>query len=313
LSEETQVNTTLSALAALFLTLSVAAPALAQQKPPPRFVPPEPWTKSEGSRFGVEADVLSNSYQAQRPEGVFETSRLALGLTVVGQFKLFAGLHLDLEAPGAFADVSGRQYGNLLGDEVYADGDHSALVFGNPMIGLHYAGHLRPTLVLFGGLAGSIPILQDPGLDTRIAAAVTVPARGHFDAHRLLLEYLSFRARFGTEIRMISVLYYRGDVTGMLAFPTGEGGETRSVIEVGNEIELRALGGFGLGMRLQAAFPLSAKDGAQTAAEPFVSYEPNEKGSYLRAGFLVALDEDLGFGLDPGKVATIRVALGGKF
>jgi hypothetical protein len=84
------------------------------------------------------------------------------------------------------------------------------------------------------------------------------------------------------------------------------------VVEQGNEIEARTEGGFGGGLRLQAAFPLTNNDLVQTAVEPFVAYEPTS-GLYARAGFLIALDEQLGFGLDQGKLATVRLAVGGKF
>jgi hypothetical protein len=299
----------------LLLALSVSAPALAE--PPPERPSPgqDQWAKSQGGRFGFEVDVLSSSHKVQAaPDAApVESSRLGIGVTVVGQFKIFAGLYLDAEMPLAYSDLTGPQSADLLGEKVETGSGGSAFVFGNPTLGLHYSANLLPKLALFGGLTGSVPIIKDPGSDTALAAAANVPARAYFDAHRLLLEHASMRVRLGAEVKFLSVLYYRGDLTWLLAFPTSDTGETKTVIEQGNEIELRAPGGFGFGFRFQTAMPLSADDIAQTAAEPFLSYEPLGKGSFFRAGFLVALDEQLGFGLDPGKVATGRIIFGGKY
>jgi hypothetical protein len=60
-------------------------------------------------------------------------------------------------------------------------------------------------------------------------------------------------------------------------------------------------------------FTFTDADLIQTAIEPFFSYEPTAPGVFVRAGFLVALDERLGFGFDEGKVATFKLAVGGKW
>jgi hypothetical protein len=87
-------------------------------------------------------------------------------------------------------------------------------------------------------------------------------------------------------------------------------------MEVHNEIEARAPIGVGGGMHLQGVFisddPSNDNDAAQLAMEPYFVYEPI-RGFYARAGLLVALDSELGFGFNRGKVATIRIGLGGKW
>jgi hypothetical protein len=299
----------IASLGALVLVLSAAAPALAQRRDSP--APPDQWAKSKGGRFGFEVDVLSNSYQVELPTGPVEAERLGIGITAVGQFKLVAGLHLDVEMPLGYGDVSGPQTTDQLGETITNEGEHDAFVIGNPTLGLHYAHELLPSLVLFGGVSGSIPVIN-PNEDTKLAAAAIFPARGYFDTHRLLLQHVPLRFRFGAEARFAKLLYLRSDLGATVAFPTGDTGDTKLVIESGNEIELRG-GNFGGGVRLQMAMPLSADDQAQLAVEPFIGVEPVNKGSCTRLGFLVALDEDLGLGFDPGKVATLRVALGSRW
>jgi hypothetical protein len=305
-----KILTSLQVLPFALLTLSLSAPAFAEK--PDRPYAATRWARSQGGRFGFEVDVLSNSHQVQSEGGSVKSSRLGIGVTVVGQFKVFAGLYLDVELPLAYGDITGPQSTDLVGGRLEGSADDSAFVFGNPTLGLHYAGNLLPRLALFGGLTGSIPVIE-PDRITALAAAANFPARGYFDAHRLLLQYASLRTRAGVEIKLADVLHYRSDLTWLLAFPTGDSGDTRVVIELGNELELRAPGGIGFGFRLQTALPLSSNDILQTAAEPFLSYEPPGKGSYFRAGYLVALDNELGFGFEAGKVATFRVAFGGKY
>lgn len=297
--------------ALLFALLTLARPASAQK---PEFRPGAAarWARSQGGRFGFEVDVLSSSHQVQSADGPVDSSRLGIGVTMVGQFKVVAGLHLDLEMTLAYGDVTGPQSTDLVGGRLNDSADDYAFVLGNPTLGLHYAGNVTPKVALFGGLSGSFPVIE-PGKVTALAAAANFPARGYFDAHRLLLQYTSLRTRIGIELRPVEALFYRGDLAWLIAFPTGSDGNTRTVLEQGNEIELRAAGGIGFGLRFQTAMPLSSDDILQTAAEPFLSYEPPGKGSFFRAGFLVALDNELGFGFEAGKVATLRVAFGGKY
>lgn len=304
-------------LAALSLLLLVTAPALAEET-----VSEEQWAKSHGFRLGVEADVLASTIEANLPgreaasgdgasAGV-EASSFAASFAVVAQIKLFAGLHLDADLPFAYGSSQASAPGPAEGDAATVAPELEGFFFGNPSIGLHYVASVFPTLMLIGGLSASIPVTQDPSDDTEAAAAAALAVRGYFDSQRALLEHVPLRARGGIELRPIEAFYVRSDLVAMFAIPTGDA-ETELFIEHASEAELRSLGGFGVGARLQAAFPLTQADKVQLAAEPFLGLEPPTSGVYFRAGLLVALDEPLGFGLEQGKLATVRVALGGKF
>ena len=318
------MSTTKAALGTLFLTLSLAAPALAQEAAPRQPITDktkERWAKSQGGRFGFEIDVLSSSYQEQiaaaggEEASVEESSRLGVAITAATQYKVFAGLHLDAEIPFVYGDVSGPQSTDLFGRRFTskAESEYSQFFIGNPTFGLHYAGNVLPVLALFGGMSLTIPLHPHPGRELEAASVANFPARAYFDAQRVLLAHWAFRARVGTEINVGKVLFLTHDLAIQSFFPTRDWDDTKTVVEQGNEIEFRPFGNFGLGMRLQAAFPLSSSNSAQLAAEPFVGWEPLVKGSFTRVGALIALDDDLGFGLDAGKVATIRVALGSKW
>ncbi|WP_437667127.1 hypothetical protein [Sorangium sp. So ce1182] len=305
-----------SSLAALSLLLSFAAPALAEET-----IKGDEWAKSQGFRLGVEADVLTRTIEANLPReivggdgasGGAEGSSFAASFAVVAQIKLVAGLHLDAELPFAYGSSHASAPGPAEGDAATIAPELEGFFFGNPSIGLHYSASVLPMMMLIGGLSASIPITQDPSDDTKAAAAAALAVRGYFDAQRALLGHVPLRARGGIELRLIEAFHVRSDLVAMFAIPT-DGGDTEFFIEQGNEAELRSLGGFGVGARLQAAFPLTETDKVQLAAEPFVGVEPPTSGMYFRAGLLVALDEPLGFGLEQGKLATVRVALGAKF
>lgn len=318
------MSTTKASLGTLFLMLSLAAPALAQEAAPRTPITDktkERWAKSQGGRFGFEIDVLSSSYQTYTAEvggdpddvEITDSERLGVAITAAAQYKIFAGLHLDAEMPFAYGDVVGPQSTDLFGRRFESAARYSRFFLGNPTFGLHYAGNALPNLALFGGFGLTIPLHPDPGRTLEAASVANFPARAYFDAQRVLLGHWAFRARVGTEIHFGKMLFLTHDVAAQFFLPTRDGDITKSVIEQGNEIEFRPFGSFGLGMRLQAAFPLSSSNSAQLAAEPFIAWEPLVKGSFTRVGALVALDDDLGFGLDRGKVATIRVALGSKW
>ncbi|WP_437625548.1 hypothetical protein [Sorangium sp. So ce1151] len=306
-----------SSLAVLSLLLSFAAPALADET-----VTEDGWAKSQGFRLGVEADVLTRTIEANLPgreivsgdwtSGGAERSSFAASFAVVAQIKLVAGLHLDAELPFAYGSSHASAPGPAEGDAATVAPELAGFFFGNPSIGLHYSASVLPMMMLIGGLSASLPITQDPSDDTKAAAAAALAVRGYFDAQRALLEHVPLRARGGIELRLIEAFHVRSDLVAVFAIPT-DGGDTELFIEQGNEAEVRSLGGFGVGARLQAAFPLTETDKLQLAAEPFVGVEPPTAGMYFRAGLLVALDEPLGFGLEQGKLATVRVALGAKF
>jgi len=64
---------------------------------------------------------------------------------------------------------------------------------------------------------------------------------------------------------------------------------------------------------LQAVITPGANDAIQMMAEPFLAITPRTRGLYLHFGTPVALDRELGFGLDRGRLATLRFAIGGQW
>ena len=262
------------------------------------------WVKSQGNRVGLEVDLLSYG------QSFFGTDITVLGLafTAVAQIEIVDKIYLDAELPLGFGSLSISNENN--------DDSESGFVLGNPTVGAHYADALKTDsgleIAYFFGGALSAPVIFDPEDEAAIAVLANLPSRAYFDLHRFAPETLPIRLRGGAEIRILPYLLYRGDFSPVSYIPL-DTGDFELVVEQGNEIEARTEGGFGGGLRLQEAFPLTDNDLIQLAVEPFVAYEPQAPGLYARAGFLIALDEGLGFGFDEGKVATLRLAVGGKF
>lgn len=322
-----------TSIASFLLTIGLAAPALAQDADGPSGN--DDWAKFQGNRVGLEFDLLSTSADLEVGGATVSANTLSMGLTAVAQIKLLKNLYLDAELPFAYGSSWYSASDRALLDSLSAL-DQRGFTPGNPTIGAHYAVGVSPDIAAFVGGSVSIPIVADPSVDSWMTMMTASAARAYFDMHRMLPETLSIRPRGGVEVRILPMLRYRGDLGVTVAIPTGDGlpeiktpeaimaeRDTEIFIEQGNELELRTGSGFGGGLRFQAVFMPTQDDEiggvdvdtdvVQTAIEPFVGYEAPGLGLYGRAGLLVALDESLGFGLDDGKVATVRLSVGGKF
>jgi len=110
-------------------------------------------------------------------------------------------------------------------------------------------------------------------------------------------------------------LFFRADLFPTLYIGLGSGTKTNFFMSQGNEIEYRHEIGFVGGFRLQEVFTWTDdNDLIQLAMEPYVGYmQPGKSGFYARLGFLMALDKDLGFAFDTGKVRTMRLSGGYRF
>ena len=299
-----------------------ASPALAQEPPAPGVVPAEPaadaraWTKSQNNRVGLEVDFWSARTELTFFDTTIGINYLGLPITPVAQIELIDKIYLDVELPLGlgFLSVDSSEPDAGGGDD---DGGGGFLL-GNPTLGAHYADSYNEQIAFFFGGSVSIPTIH--GIDSndnddedRVAAlAAVAPTRAAYDLHRFVPEAIPIRARGGAEIRILPWLYYRGDLAPVMYIPTG-GQDVEFLIEQSNEIEARTPTGLGGGLRLQEVFTLTEGDDIQTALEPFVSYEPAPAGVYARLGLLMALDEELGFAFDQGKVLTARLAGGYKF
>jgi hypothetical protein len=283
------------------VALCVLAPAAAQADWKP---------KDKGNRIVGEFDWWSTS----------NVDSLTWGISA--QLELIKTLHLDLEIPLTYVTY-----------DVPADGDGIAL--GNPTAGLHFAAKINRNFAIHVGGKVSMSTQLEPRLaptssiaglsvdDRTFASERGALARAMFDMHRLYPGYFFVRPRAGIEVTLIPNIYYRGDISPVIWLPIGEEvDDVELFIEQGNEFEARAPAGIGGGIRFQQVFPVSGldfapgeDDGIQTAIEPYLTFDPDRAGLVARVGFLVAIDEVQGFGLDEGdtKVGTLRVQVGGKW
>lgn len=269
-----------------------------------------PWVpKAQGSRIGVDFDW----WPTDRDEPVVGSySSHSLTWDLIGQIQLARVVYLDFDIPWA------------IWDRGFSRNHDSTFVFGNPAVGVHWADTVHPKISVFAGGTLSVSTLISDDIVsaadrtnlyiTRGAASAT---RAYADLHRFTADSFFVRARGGMEIRIVPVLFYRLELTPILAIGVSNFNDDADfVMELHNEIEARAPIGVGGGMHLQAVFvtddPGSSNDAAQLAMEPYFVYEP-VRGFYARAGVLVALDSPLGFGFNEGKVATIRIGLGGRW
>ncbi|MCC6552641.1 MAG: hypothetical protein IT372_06390 [Polyangiaceae bacterium] len=311
-----------SALAALSLTL-LAAPALAQDAPPAAGPAGDAsWVKSQGNRVGLEVDFLRTT-ETEDNDGIEITGALTgISFTAVAQIKILDDIYLLAELPVGYGSYSITSDGGTTshGFEMDPiDESEGGFTLGNPTVGAHYTRFLMPELAFFAGGTISVPTIWD--LDIRdeddigrfVAVTTNASARAYYDLHRFVPETLPIRARGGVEYRIMPWLLSRGEIAPVFFIPLKGRRDFELAVEQGNEGEARMDSGFGGGLRLQEVFPLTDNDLIQMAIEPFISYEPPAPNVYVRAGFLVALDRYLGFGLEEGKVATLRVAVGGKF
>ncbi|AKT38634.1 hypothetical protein [Chondromyces crocatus] len=287
------------------ITLSLAAsPVLAQEASEPSPADASDtraWTKSQNNRAGIELDFFNSSVD----RGTFgggSVSRTGISITPVLQFELVDDVYLDVELPIGYGSTS---FGNQ---------SEGSFLFGNPTLGAHYAKGLSDRLAFFVGGSVSIPTIHDPDFSTLFGSLFNVaPLRANYEIYRYVPEAIGIRGRAGVEVRILPSLIYRGDINPNFFIPTG-GGNAVFLIDQGNEIEYRLDSGLGFGGRFQATFILTdTSDHVQTALEPFVSYEPRPSGLYARAGLLMALDEQLGFAFDEGKILTGRMAVGYKW
>lgn len=226
-----------------------------------------------------------------------------LGLTPFAQIGLTDEVFLDLEVPLGYLHYDLGIFG----------GDLSQFNIGNPTIGAHYAKTVDKDLSFFVGGNIAIPTHIDPSSETAFWGIYSGMTRAFYDFTRFLPSMLGLRARVGLEYRINDWLLYRGELNPVLAIPVGEGSrDTALFLEQANELEYRSHSGFNAGLRLQEVFILTdTSDHAQLALEPYVGWD--DPKFFARVGYLVALDEDLGFGFDHNKVSTLKLSGGFKY
>jgi hypothetical protein len=256
--------------------------------------------KAEGSRAGIEVDWWSTG----------ASSSLSWALTA--QLEVIEHLHFSLNVPFT-----------LLNWETAGGTERSQFAFGNPAVGAHWTRVEDEKLAYFvGGFVtlptqvGESPIRTDEILfdaAAHTARRFAIQSRAFIDLNRFFPEYVFAGGRGGAELRLGPGVYSRIDIAAAVGIPaSGTVPDSGLMFQAFVELEGRADFGLGAGGRLQGAFygfdQIDA-DFGQTAFEPYIVYWP-ERGFYARAGFLLALDNVLGPGLDKNKVRTVTVALG---
>jgi hypothetical protein len=247
------------------------------------------------SRIGIELDWLHTR--------TFGDATPALNIVtwdLTAQIGVTPRLFLDFDIPWAFVSIPTLLRANV-----------ERGVFGNPVIGLHYDKDISQTLSYYIGGGLAIPVNADPA-DPGFAASI-LPVRAEFGSYRFAPRL--FPAFFKAGLEVVAPPFFgRFDIAPIVSIGLNHNTPGQIVIDQGNDLGLRARGGFLGGLRLQANFVLSdAADHVQLALEPFIGYEANGPGLFVRFGVLIALDERDGFGLNTGKVATARFAIGGKW
>ena len=269
------------------LSLFFAAPAASAQER--EFEP-----QSQESRVGLEFDWL----HTVPPPDVGAINVLTWDILL--QIGITPRLFIDGDISWAFASFP-------------ATPDRGA--FGNPMIGLHYADSVSKTVSFFVGGALGIPVNADPSDAGVFTDTYVGSIRAYADLARFAPRAFPLTFRGGIEISA-APFFARFDLAPSFLIGLQRNPGTIVVIDQGNDLGLRAKNGFLGGLRLQENFTLTDTidgDQAQLAMEPFLGYESNGPGLFLRFGLLFALDERAGFGFNRGKDAITRFTIGGKF
>jgi len=277
--------TTLLALGAGLV--AALAPGLARAARP-AFEP-----QAQESRIGIDIDWLNTE-----AGGGYNRNIVTWDLTL--QIRVTDKVFIDADVPWAYIDFAPP----LVADRGY---------FGNPWVGVYYAASASEHLSYYLGGALGLPV--NAGQDTLGSTALSVAStvRAYEGRARFAPRALPMIGRGGIEASW-APLFLRLDVAPTLIVPFRGGPNTQLAIDHALEIGGRFRSGFVVGGRLQGNLILTdTPDHLQFAMEPFLGYEANGPGLFVRGGYLIALDDDLGFGFDSGKIRTFRFSIGGKF
>jgi hypothetical protein len=277
-------------LSLLYITQSAAAQTVVVVVAAPDFDP-----ESQENRIGLEFDWLHTGSPV-----VFNDTINVLTWDVFAQIGITRRLFLDLNLGWAYADIPPNSDRGL---------------FGNPVLGLHFADSASRVVSYFIGGSLAIPVNADLSNEGFNAASYVASIRAYAGLNRFIPSAFPLTFRGGIEI-ISAPLFVRIDLAPTFLIALNRV-RTTVVLDQGNEIGLRARFGFLGGLRLQENFILTelppGGDHAQLAMEPFLGYESDGPGVFARFGLLFALDGKLGFGFSRGKDAIMRFTIGGKF
>lgn len=274
------------------------------------------WTPEEQEdRIGAEFDWFNTAQANGNSRNIFTWD-------ITAQVLLNPTIYLDVDVPFSYASVPP---------------DESRFLFGNPLLGAHWADSVAGHVSIFAGAMVGIPLTPGADLAGVMAGERIGSIRGYAGLARFAPRTMPIVVRTGFEL-IFAPFYVKIDFTPTVLtplsrepladkFPNKDNefglrpdlgiatGQTVVLMDQSNEFGLRADFGLMGGLRLQESFVLSnAEDHAQFALEPFIGYEGEiEKGFFGRLGFLVALDDKAGFGFGAGKDKLARLTLGYKF
>lgn len=234
---------------------------------------------------------------------IWSAERSGTGMPMVPFFTaaLSSYAALDVRLPMAFGFPSG--------------GGSTVAAMGNPTLTLSYAPTSEGLTWFIGGRL-AMPIAS-AGDSPEWGAALTYAyfASAFYDTHLWMPNNVPLGFHTGLEYQAHGNFFLRASWDPTLFFPFGRRSRANTTFlhQVRVELEGRADSGFGGGMALQfvhvGASGFVSNDAFQAAFEPFLGYE-SHKNFFMRAGWLVAIDEPLGFGFDRGRVASFRLTIG---
>lgn len=276
----------------------------------------EGWTPEEQEdRIGLTFDWLNASQPNGAPRNIFTWD-------ITAQVLINPTIYVLVDVPLAYASVPP---------------DESKFLFGNPMLGAHWADRFGGYVGVFAGATVGIPVTASADLVSIVAAERIGSIRGYAGLARFAPRTFPIVIRAGFSL-IFAPFYVKVDFIPSILTPLSREpsavnlpnkdnefgirpdlgiatGQTVVLMDQGNEFGLRADFGLTGGLRLQESFVLTnAEDRVQFALEPFIGYEGEiEKGFFGRLSFLVALDDKAGFGFGAGKDKLARLTLGYKF
>ncbi len=158
--------------------------------------------KAQGNRLGGELDWWP------------DTGKDTFTWGIVGQIRVARAVHIDFEVPMGYRDV----------------GANKNFIFGNPMVGAHWADSVSSRVGFFAGVALAVSTFIgnessnpfDNGVVEQYRPrSAAFESRAYADGQRFLPDSLFLRARFGLEVRIIPELFYRAEIAPMGVSPLG--------------------------------------------------------------------------------------------
>jgi hypothetical protein len=230
-----------------------------------------------------------------------------------GNFGVSENFYIDAYLPFAVW-VDGPRF--ALGG--FGGGGENRATIGNPTIAFRYVDKAGIVRWFIGGGAG-IPLTTVDDADMVFTDLSAIAAGAGYNAHYWLPDYLPLHATGGVDIRVVDPLSIQMAFEPMLFLeldaPGGDAAEHAVQGRVG--LEGRANNGIGGGFWLKSVWFVTDnasgtfRDNFQFALEPYFAYTGD--AFFLRAGFLLALDEPYGFGFDTGGTFSGRLMLGGSW